>query len=204
VKPAQAAPPEQPSPQPQSAPLPTPKLAPDEPVKPDAPISEPPPPAPRPRLSKPRSILTSLGREAICPQYLSEVRGIGEVYEKKLYAAGIGTFWELAHTSDEELERIFDAKDFQDVNCQVIRDDAMRLAIETGALGREWDGSQPDNLTEISGIGRTFEKRLFDAGVCTFEALARLSPARLEEICGSGGLRRPNYSEWIAEARARA
>lgn len=179
--PAQPAPAQETSPEPELAPRP-----------------------PRPRLAKPRSILSDLRREAACPQYLSEVRGIGEVYEKKLYGAGIGTFWELAHTTDEELERIFDARDFQDVNCQVIRDDAMRLAIETGSLGREWDGSAPDDLTQIPGIGRTFEQRLFDAGICTYEALAGLSPARLEEICGKGALRRPNFAEWISEANARS
>jgi len=182
--PAQLAPAQETSPQPEPAPAPQPK-------------------PPRARLAKPRSILSGLRREAVCPQYLSEVRGIGEVYEKRLYAEGIGTFWELAHTTDEELERIFDARDFQEVNCQIIRDDAMRLAIETGSLGREWDGSAPDDLTQIPGIGRTFERRLFDAGICTYEALAELSPARLEEICGKGALRRPNFAEWISEANAR-
>jgi len=44
------------------------------------------------------------------------------------------------------------------------------------------DGS--DNFQAIKGIGPVFTRRLHEAGIHTFEQLARLTPQQLEEILG--------------------
>lgn len=41
-----------------------------------------------------------------------------------------------------------------------------------------------DNLQAIKGIGPVFSQRLNEAGITTFEQLARLKPGQLEEILG--------------------
>lgn len=47
------------------------------------------------------------------------------------------------------------------------------------------DRAGQDNLEAIKGIGPVIARRLNDAGVYTFEELAKLTPQELEEILGS-------------------
>jgi len=141
-------------------------------------------------------------KSAACPQHLSDTKGVGQVYEQKLYAEGIGTFFELANTPDEELRRIFDIKEFQDVDLGAMKADAIRLANETNSVGRVWDSSQPDDLAEVEGIGWTYEKRLYDAGICTFAALVKSTPEELERICGKNRIKPANFVSWIEQAQA--
>ncbi len=136
-----------------------------------------------------------------CPQDLSRVKGIGSVYEQKLYAAGIGTFWELSQVDDETLARILELKDFQAVDLASIKAQALRLAEETGTVGREWDGTPPDDFEPLQGIGPVYEGRLYDAGICTYRALANATVEQLAEICRAPEWRKPDYASWIAQAR---
>ena len=142
-------------------------------------------------------------RVVSCPQDLSKVHGIGQAYETKLYAAGIGSFWELATADDDTLRRIFGLKDFQKVDLAGIRADARRLAEDTDSVGRHWNGSQPDDFEFMEGIGAVFEGRLYDAGICTLRALADATVAQLEAICPASAWRRPDYADWIRQAKAR-
>jgi 1,4-alpha-glucan branching enzyme len=59
-----------------------------------------------------------------------------------------------------------------------------------------------DPLVEIKGIGPTYQKRLYEAGVYTFAQLARLKPAKLLEIVRARV--RVDVESWIAEAKALA
>lgn len=136
-----------------------------------------------------------------CPQDLSAVKGIGSVYERKLYAAGIGSYWELANTDDAQLGAIFEVKAFQDVDFTAIREGAQAMAEKTGSVGRSWDGSQPDDFETLEGIGATYERRLYDAGICTWAALAEATVEQLAAICQAPDWRRPNYARWIEQAR---
>ncbi len=136
-----------------------------------------------------------------CPQDLSRVQGIGSVYEQKLYAAGIGSFWELAQSDDAALKSILDLKEFQDVDLAAIKADALRLAEETGTIGRKWDGAQPDDFEPFEGIGEVYEGRLYDAGICTYRALANATVEQLAAICQAPEWRKPSYKNWIAQAK---
>jgi predicted flap endonuclease-1-like 5' DNA nuclease len=141
-----------------------------------------------------------------CPQHLSDVKGIGSVYETRLYSAGIGSYWELAHLSDAELRRILQLTPHQQerMDLKSIRQDALRLAKETRSKGRKWTREAPDDLEPVEGIGEVFEKRLYDAGICTYEALANATAELLDEICHPPAQFKPNYAAWIRKAKTLA
>ncbi len=140
---------------------------------------------------------------AECPQVLSTAKGIGSTFEKRLYEAGIGTFWELANLADEDFRLILALDDRLPLRAdfQTIREDARRLAAETDAVDRFWQGPMPDDFEPLEGIGETFKRRLYAAGICTFEALANATVEQLTAICPPSRLRTPNYADWIAQAR---
>jgi len=135
-----------------------------------------------------------------CPQDLSAVHGVGPVFEERLYAAGIGSYWALAELPAADLATILDARDFQGVDLEAIKAAAMRLAVESNSLGRAWDGSPPDDFDGLPGIGEVYERRLYEAGICTYAALAAATPERLAEICKAPPMRTPDYAAWIATA----
>ena len=136
-----------------------------------------------------------------CPQKLARIKGIGRVYEDKLYQAGIGTFWQVATATTEQLAEIFGIKDFQAVDLEAIQQGARALAEETGTVDKIWNGHQPDDLEHLPGIGRTYEGRLYDAGVCTWARLAALTPEELAAIVKAPSWNQPDYAAWIAYAR---
>ena len=136
-----------------------------------------------------------------CPQDLAKVKGVGAAYETKLYEAGIGTFAELANTDEAELGRIFALREFQKVDLVAIKADAQRLAEETQTVGRGWTGTPPDDFEPLQGIGAVYEGRLYDAGICTYQALADATVEQLTEICKAPAWRMPDYANWIAQAK---
>lgn len=85
-----------------------------------------------------------------------------------------------------------------------IRSDARRLAKETKSLGRKWSQTAPDDFEPIQGIGHTFEKRLYDAGICTYEMLADVTVEILDEICQAPAQFKPDYAAWIEQAKSLA
>lgn len=142
-------------------------------------------------------------KPSVCPQHLSQSKGIGSVFEQRLYAAGIGTYWELANMADDEFKRILELNERQLIRMDFneIRGDALRLANETDSVGRIWDGGTPDDFEPLEGIGKLYEKKLYDAGICTFAALAGSTVEQLAEICPGTKLRTPDYADWIAQAK---
>ena len=78
----------------------------------------------------------------------------------------------------------------------------MRLATETGTLGYLWDGQMVDDFEPILGIGKTFEHRLYMAGVRTYADLAATSVEQLSEIIHASGPQTPQYASWIEQAAA--
>lgn len=141
---------------------------------------------------------------SVCPQDLSVIRGIGVEFEDRLYRAGIGTYWEISQCSDDELAAILELDEVQrmSVNLAAIRGQALELARETGTQKRSWKGGVPDDFDMLVGIGRVYEGRLYEAGICTFEALSQTSLEELARICHAPQLNQNHYQSWIDQARA--
>lgn len=114
------------------------------------------------------------------PDNLTEIRGIGDVYEQRLYQAGIFTWHQLAQTDPETLRTVTKALPTSDPASWI--EQARQLAQERGREGAVYTGPIPDDLTEIPGIDQVFEEQLYQAGIVTFAQLARLSPQALGEI----------------------
>lgn len=58
-----------------------------------------------------------------------------------------------------------------------------------------------DDLTEIKGIGPVFAERLSQAGIMTFDDVARASAEQLREVTHATSVANPD--EWIEQAKAR-
>jgi predicted flap endonuclease-1-like 5' DNA nuclease len=136
-------------------------------------------------------------------QDLATVHGIGAAYEQRLYNAGVGTYWELAHLSDSDFVSMLQLGDLQQkvIDLDAIRDDARRLAVETDAVGALWEGEAPDDFEPIAGIGKVFEQRLYDAGIRTYRTLAAATVADLDAICQANTPVAPDFAAWIEQAR---
>ncbi len=61
------------------------------------------------------------------------------------------------------------------------------------------EATKPDDLTAIKGIGPTFAKRLTEAGLTTYAAVAGASAEQLREVTKAPPMADPD--EWIAQAR---
>ncbi len=148
----------------------------------------------------------SLPLESPCPQDLSVVHGVGRDFEQRLYDAGIGTYWDLSQKSEDELADILKLEESHRlaVNLAIIRGDALRLARETKSQKRTWTGGIPDDFDALPGIGKTYEGRLYAAGICTYEALSQCSVEQLAAICQAPHLNNVHYKDWIEQARQRA
>ena len=135
-------------------------------------------------------------------QPLTRVKGIGQKLRRRLYNAGVGTYWELASLSDDELRDIFklSPSQLERANLEGIRAGALSLARETDTVGHIWSGNQVDDFEPMEGIGKVYEERLYEAGICTFEQLATITPEQLAEICHAPEMSEPAYDGWIAYA----
>ena len=160
-------------------------------------------PAPK-QLAANRAVAAQrLPRLTTAPQDLASVNGIGATYEQRLYAAGIGSYWELANLSDADFAQILELTDLQRAafDGAAICAQAERLAAETDAVGQLWDGATPDDLEPIKGIGKVFEQRLYNAGIRTYARLAAATPEELASICGGNMPVKPDFASWIEQAR---
>ena len=86
------------------------------------------------------------------------------------------------------------------MNLEGIRAGALSLARETDTVGHIWSGHQVDDFEPMEGIGKVYEERLYEAGICTFEQLATVTPEQLAEICHAPEMSEPAYDGWIAYA----
>jgi predicted flap endonuclease-1-like 5' DNA nuclease len=60
---------------------------------------------------------------------------------------------------------------------------------------------EKDPLVEIVGIGPVYAQRLNEAGIYTFDEVARLSPGRLREIVAPEDWHEVDPEAWIQQAR---
>jgi predicted flap endonuclease-1-like 5' DNA nuclease len=136
-------------------------------------------------------------------QNLAEIRGIGPVFQQRLYRAGIGTFWEVASLSDEELANALEIGDSPHLHVEwtELRADAFRLARDSGTVGQIWEGHHVDDFEPLFGIGKVFEERLYEAGLYTYDDLAAASVEQLAAACPTPPALTPDFASWIAQAK---
>lgn len=60
---------------------------------------------------------------------------------------------------------------------------------------------EPDDLTEISGIGPKISGVLVEAGITSYAQLADVDEATLNQIMQEAGVRLGNPTSWIAQAK---
>jgi predicted flap endonuclease-1-like 5' DNA nuclease len=139
-------------------------------------------------------------------QDLSKVTGIGAARRQRLYDSSIGTYWELAHTSDEDMQQILELTKTQTSTFEfaTVRAEAYQLARDTDSLGWIWEGQRVDDFEPMTGIGTTYEQRLYEHGIYTYQQLADTSEEQLAQIIDAPEMRQPDYAGWIAEAQALA
>jgi predicted flap endonuclease-1-like 5' DNA nuclease len=61
--------------------------------------------------------------------------------------------------------------------------------------------THPDDLTNIKGIGPTYQSKLHNAGITTYAQLAQATPELLQQIINAPNWRKPNAESWIEQAR---
>ena len=136
-------------------------------------------------------------------QDLAELKHIGVTFEQRLYRAGAGTYWEVAHMTDDDFELVLRLTEMQKLAMDMneVRSDAVRLAEESNTVGLLSAGETPDDFEPIQGIGKIFEQRLYSAGIRTYRELANTSEERLAEVCQARKPLVPDYGSWIRQAR---
>jgi chromosome segregation ATPase len=136
-------------------------------------------------------------------QALTDVAGIGSAYQQRLYNAGVGTYWELSSLPDEDMETVLQIPELQRarIDFEVTRGDAYKWAQETDTIGLLWDGDQVDDFEVLPGVGKTFEKRLYEAGITTYEQLLDCDVERLAGIIKPPPMREVNYQDWKERTR---
>ncbi len=125
------------------------------------------------------------------------------MFEKRLFTAGIGTFWEVANMTNEDFAKILELGGMhrQAFAYDSVRAAAVELAQKTDTVGLVWEGQQVDDFDAISGMGTVFEQRLYAAGIYTYAGLANLTVEQLTEICRAPRLHTPDYATWLEQAR---
>ena len=141
--------------------------------------------------------------ELLRPQDFDPLSGIGAAYEQRLYAAGVGTYWELANIADEDLLQALGLERVQQLRVEpsVIRAEAYKLAEETDTVGLVWEGRKIDDFEPLEGVGEVFEQRLYAAGIYTYEDLASATVEKLSEQIESTRHATPDFAHWIEQAK---
>jgi predicted flap endonuclease-1-like 5' DNA nuclease len=136
------------------------------------------------------------------PQDLTNIEGIGSTYEDRLYQAGIGTYWEVANLSDEDLFEVLQVGNRRAMmDAEAIRMSAFNLAQSSNTLGHVWSSRRLDDFERIPGISQTYEQRLYEAGIYTYQALAEMTVEQLESLIESPAHFRPAFERWIEGAK---
>ncbi|MDX1546249.1 MAG: DUF4332 domain-containing protein [Rhodothermales bacterium] len=120
-------------------------------------------------------------RKAPAGPPLSEVQGIGPAYRERLEKAGVAGAEAVAAMEPAQLAEVLDVGEGRAENLV--------------AAARKVVGPP---LSEVKGIGPTYQERLKAAGITRAAAVAAMEPAQLAEVLGVGEGRAENL---VAEAR---
>lgn len=137
------------------------------------------------------------------PDDLTKIRGIGEVYKRRLFAAHIFTFHHVATSDVEVLRRATQAAPNANVDSWPAQ--AEELAQKYQRTNASYSGPLPDDLQQIPGIGPYFAQTLYRSGICTFEQLADASLEELRSIFPPSVLGREiDLQQWLDIAQEEA
>jgi predicted flap endonuclease-1-like 5' DNA nuclease len=125
---------------------------------------------------------------------LIDIKGIGPVYQNRLYEAGIVTFEQVAATHPDRLRAIVDPETTFELDVESWREQARQMAHLPSR----------DPLIDINGIGPVYEQRLLNAGVTSFEQLASMTEAQIRAIIRPEAWQNVDIPAWIAEAKVLA
>ena len=130
---------------------------------------------------------------------------LGQAFQQRFYKAGIGTYWEVSCLSNQGLQESLQIPEIQldRVDYNGMRASAYQWASESDTIGALWDIERVDDFEELPGIGATFEKRLYMAGIFTYEQLVAAGRDRLAEIIDAPDFRQPDFNQIIEVARSR-
>lgn len=129
---------------------------------------------------------------------LTRIQGIGPRFAEILNEAGIRHYSDLAGMSPDDLQAIVQAPAWRKVDYVSWVTQAQVLAVSPPPL------TAGDDLQEIDGIGATYARRLREAGIDSFAALAASDEQTLQEIIAAPEWRKPDVASWIAQARERS
>lgn len=150
-------------------------------------------PADRTPAAQPKPVLPADQRDN-----LTKIKGIGKVFQGRLYDAGIYTWEQLAATDTDQITSIISPEAWQKLEPDSWRTQAAELARKK----RQKGGIMPDDLKLIHGIGQVYEGKLNEAGIETFSVLAASSATRIKEIIDADELQKQQIepSRWIIDA----
>ncbi len=129
---------------------------------------------------------------------LEVINGIGKVFARKLSAAGVLTFEDLARTPVDRIREIIQPKAWQKIEPEAW---VLEAAGRAGRpVGFSATPSRADDLVAINGIGEVYARKLNEAGITTFADLAAATPERLREILNPEEWQKFEPEAWMAEA----
>jgi predicted flap endonuclease-1-like 5' DNA nuclease len=118
---------------------------------------------------------------------------------RKLFYFGVGLA-SLAYDNFDELARIGEERYNRFVHVNHPPEETIEVEEEEVPVARASASDQPeDDLTIINGIGPTFAKRLQEAGITTYNALAGATAEQVKEVTGVAEWQ-ADPQDWIAAA----
>lgn len=132
------------------------------------------------------------------PDNLTKIGGIGAVYQKRLYEAGIFTWSQIAETDVAQLSTITEAT--ESANAADWPSQATALAAANDRVGAVYVGPMPDRLVVLPGIGEGAEQVLHEHGLVTYAQIAETDPAVLASVLKLASSR-ADAGEVVAAAR---
>ncbi|MEA2054416.1 MAG: DUF4332 domain-containing protein [Candidatus Thermoplasmatota archaeon] len=108
---------------------------------------------------------------------ITELKGIGPQYGKKLKRAGIKTIYDLREMN---VKKVAEASKIGEQLLKKWKDSAMKMHL----------------LTDIKGIGNAFRKKLEKQGIFTVEELSRADKGIADKI----GISEKKFKAWIKDA----
>jgi chromosome segregation ATPase len=88
------------------------------------------------------------------PQNLAQIKGIDNVYAKRMLAAGVGSFWEVANLTNADFAHSLELDESQQQTFQFAdsRANALNLAQMTDTVGLIWEGQPIDDFAGSEAV----------------------------------------------------